>query len=160
QIRAEEDKRRGKMRAEIAQAVDPPNPLRVCDELNRFLRDDSIVVGDGGDFVATAAYVLNLRPPGLWMDPGPLGTLGVGPGYAMADKLARPDARVVAVYGDGSFGLHAMELEAMARQKIPVVCVIGNDAAWTQIRRGQVDIYGEERAVATGLAYTRYDKVA
>jgi acetolactate synthase-1/2/3 large subunit len=93
------------------------------------------------------------------MDPGPLGTLGVGPGYAMAAKLARPDARVVLMYGDGSFGLHALEFEAMVRQKIPVVAVIGNDAAWTQIRRGQVEIYGESRAVATGLSYARYDEV-
>ena len=93
------------------------------------------------------------------MDPGPLGTLGVGPGYAMAAKLARPDANVVLVYGDGSFGLHAMELEAMARQKIPCVALIGNDAAWTQIRRGQVELYGEPRAVATGLSYARYDQV-
>jgi acetolactate synthase-1/2/3 large subunit len=159
-IRADEDRRRGKMRAEMAAEGDPPNPLRVCAELDRFVRDDTVVVGDGGDFVATAAYVLTVRPGGLWMDPGPLGTLGVGPGYAMAAKLARPSSRVVLVYGDGSFGLHAMELEAMARQKLPVVCVIGNDAAWTQIRRGQVEIYGEERAVATGLAYTRYEKVA
>jgi acetolactate synthase-1/2/3 large subunit len=160
EIRRDEDKRKGKMRAEMELASDPPNPLRVCNELNRFVQDDTIVVGDGGDFVATAAYVLNLRAPGMWMDPGPLGTLGVGPGYAMAAKLARPSARVIAVYGDGSFGLHAMELEAMARQKIPVVCLVGNDAAWTQIRRGQVEMYGEERAVATGLAYTRYDEVA
>jgi acetolactate synthase-1/2/3 large subunit len=159
-IRADEDRKRAKMRAEMELSSDPPNPLRVCAELNRFVQDDTIVVGDGGDFVATAAYVLNIRPQGQWMDPGPLGTLGVGPGYAMAAKLARPNARVIAVYGDGSFGLHAMELEAMVRQKIPVVCVIGNDAAWTQIRRGQVEMYGEERAVATGLAYTRYDKVA
>jgi acetolactate synthase-1/2/3 large subunit len=148
------------MRAEMDAQGDPPNPLRVCAELDRFVRDDTIVIGDGGDFVATAAYVLNVRPGGLWMDPGPLGTLGVGPGYAMAAKLARPASRVVLVYGDGSFGLHAMELEAMARQKIAVVCVIGNDAAWTQIRRGQVDIYGEARAIATSLAYTRYEKVA
>ncbi len=93
------------------------------------------------------------------MDPGPLGTLGVGPGYAMAAKLTRPDARVVLVYGDGSFGLHGIEFEAMVRQKIPVVAIIGNDAAWTQIRRGQVEMYGEPRAVATGLEYTRYEKV-
>jgi acetolactate synthase-1/2/3 large subunit len=93
------------------------------------------------------------------MDPGPLGTLGVGPGYAMAAKLARPDGNVVIVYGDGSFGLHAVEFEAMARQDIPVVALIGNDAGWTQIRRGQVDIYGEARAVATGLDYTRYEKI-
>jgi acetolactate synthase-1/2/3 large subunit len=93
------------------------------------------------------------------MDPGPLGTLGVGPGYAMAAKLARPEGNVVLVYGDGSFGLHAMEFEAMIRQKIPVVAVIGNDAAWTQIRRGQVELYGVARSPATALDYTRYDKV-
>ncbi|MBL8602668.1 MAG: acetolactate synthase [Myxococcales bacterium] len=159
-VRAAEDKSRAKMALEMQADGDPPNPLRVCAELDRFIDDDTIVVGDGGDFVATAAYVLKVRWPGLWMDPGPLGTLGVGPGYAMAAKLARPGAKVVAVFGDGAFGLHAMELEAMARQGIPVVCVIGNDAGWTQIRRGQVEFFGEERAVATGLAYTRYEQVA
>jgi acetolactate synthase-1/2/3 large subunit len=159
-IRQAEDRSRAKMVAEMASEVSPPNPLRVCAELDKFLDDDSIVIGDGGDFVATAAYVTRVRRPGLWMDPGPLGTLGVGPGYAMAAKLARPKSKVVLVYGDGAFGLHAMELEAMARQGIPVVCVIGNDAGWTQIRRGQVEFFGEERAVATGLAYTRYDQVA
>jgi acetolactate synthase-1/2/3 large subunit len=159
-IRASEDKSRAKMVPEMESSTDPPNPLRVCRELDRFVDDNTLVIGDGGDFVATAAYVLRVRWPGLWMDPGPLGTLGVGPGYAMAAKLARPESRVIAVYGDGAFGLHAMELEAMARQKIPVVCVIGNDAAWTQIRRGQVEFFGAERAVATELAYTRYDDVA
>ncbi len=159
-IRAAEDKSRAKMAKEMEVESDPPNPLRVCKELDRYVDDDTLVIGDGGDFVATAAYVLRVRRPGLWMDPGPLGTLGVGPGYAMAAKLARPKSRVVVVYGDGAFGLHAMELEAMARQGIAVVCLIGNDAAWTQIRRGQVEFFGEERAVATGLAYTRYEEVA
>ncbi len=158
-VRAAEDKSRAKMSAEIASDASPPNPLRVCAELGKRLGKNDIVIGDGGDFVATAAYVLKLEWPQLWMDPGPLGTLGVGPGYAMAAKLARPDANVVLVYGDGSFGLHAMEFEAMVRQKIPVVAVIGNDAAWTQIRRGQVELYGVERSPATALEYTRYDKV-
>ena len=158
-VRADETKRRAKMLPEMESNDSPPNPLRVCAELGKRLGKNDIVIGDGGDFVATAAYVLKLEWPQLWMDPGPLGTLGVGPGYAMAAKLARPDARVVLVYGDGSFGLHGMEFEAMVRQKIPVVAVIGNDAGWTQIRRGQVEMYGEARAVATGLEYTRYDKV-
>jgi acetolactate synthase-1/2/3 large subunit len=158
-VRSDENKRRAKMAAEMGANDSPPNPLRVCAELGRRLRPNDVVVGDGGDFVATAAYVLPLEWPQLWMDPGPLGTLGVGPGYAMAAKLARPDARVVLVYGDGSFGLHGLEFEAMARQKIPVVAVIGNDAGWTQIRRGQVEIYGAGRAVATGLDYTRYERV-
>ena len=158
-MRAAEDKSLAKMASELTSEASPPNPLRVCAELGKRLGERDIVIGDGGDFVATAAYVLKLQWPQLWMDPGPLGTLGVGPGYAMAAKLARPDANVVLVYGDGSFGLHALEFEAMVRQNIPVVAVIGNDAAWTQIRRGQIDIYGKERAVATALEYTRYDKV-
>jgi acetolactate synthase-1/2/3 large subunit len=158
-VRAEETKRRGKMLAEIESNESPPNPLRVCSEISKRLKPNDVVIGDGGDFVATAAYVLKMEYPQLWMDPGPLGTLGVGPGYAMAAKLARPDANVVLVYGDGSFGLHAAEFEAMARQNIPVISVIGNDAGWTQIRRGQVEMYGEPRAVATALEYTRYEKM-
>jgi acetolactate synthase-1/2/3 large subunit len=159
QIRAHETRSRAKMAAEIAAEGDPPNPLRVCSELGKRLGKDDIIIGDGGDFVATAAYVLSLEWPQLWMDPGPLGTLGVGPGYAMAAKLLRPESNVVIVYGDGSFGLHALEFEAMVRQKIPVVAVIGNDAAWMQIRRGQVEMFSTERSVATGLDYTRYDRV-
>ena len=158
-VRADEDKRRAKMALEIESNDSPPNPLRVCAELGKLLQPNDIVIGDGGDFVATAAYVLKMQQPQLWMDPGPLGTLGVGPGYAMAAKLARPDANVVIVYGDGSFGLHGIEFEAMARQGIPVIALIGNDAGWTQIRRGQVDLYGTERAVATALDYTRYEKI-
>jgi acetolactate synthase-1/2/3 large subunit len=158
-VRAAEEKSRAKMLAEIDSDASPPNPLRVCAELGKRLGKSDVIIGDGGDFVATAAYVLKLEAPQIWMDPGPLGTLGVGPGYAMAAKLARPDANVVLVYGDGSFGLHALEFEAMVRQNIPVVAVIGNDAGWTQIRRGQVELYGPERAPATALEYTRYDKV-
>jgi len=160
QIRADETKRLAKMAAEMNDESAPPNPLRVCAEVARYVEDDTIVVGDGGDFVATAAYTLPVRWPGVWMDPGPLGTLGVGPGYAMAAKLARPAARVILMYGDGSFGLHGLEFEALARQGIKVVAVIGNDAGWTQILRGQRDMFGDARTPATRLAYTRYDLVA
>lgn len=158
-LREAETKRRAKMSAEIENNDSPPNPLRVCHEVGKRLGRNDIVIGDGGDFVATAAYVIPLEWPQLWMDPGPLGTLGIGPGYAMAAALTRPDARTVIMYGDGSFGLHGLEFEAMARQGLPVVAVIGNDASWTQIRRGQISMYGEDRAVATSLDYTRYDKV-
>ena len=158
-VRGDENKRRAKMNDEIESNASPPNPLRVCHELGKRLGKNDVVIGDGGDFVATAAYVLKMQWPQLWMDPGPLGTLGVGPGYAMAAKLARPDSKVVLVYGDGSFGLHGLEFEALARQDIPVIALIGNDAGWTQIRRGQVELYGEQRAVATALDYTRYEKV-
>jgi acetolactate synthase-1/2/3 large subunit len=147
------------MRPEMESDATPINPLRACKEIADALGRDAIVIGDGGDFVATAASVMRIYEQGHWLDPGPLGTLGVGPGYAMAAKLAKPQSPVVIVYGDGSFGLHGLEFEAMVRQKINVVGVVGNDAGWTQIRRGQVQMYGEERAVATALSFTRYDRV-
>jgi acetolactate synthase-1/2/3 large subunit len=154
-----EAQRRAGIQAALEVSASPPSPLRVCHELSRRLGKRDIVIGDGGDFVATAAHTIGLEWPQLWMDPGPLGTLGVGPGYALAASLARPDARVVIVFGDGAFGLNAMEFEALARHGCNVVAVIGNDAAWTQIRRGQVQLYGEERAVATRLEHSRYHEV-
>lgn len=154
-----EQQRAERAAAEATSDAEPINPLRLCAELNRLLDENTTVIGDGGDFVACAAYLLEPWGPGSWMDPGPLGTLGVGPGFAMAAKLARPERRVVLLLGDGSFGFNGMEFEAMARQGIKVVGIVGNDAAWTQIRRGQVAIYGEPRAVATELDYTRYDQV-
>ncbi len=137
----------------------PVNPLRLCAELAAVLDERAVVIGDGGDVVGTGAKILDVGGMGQWMDPGPLGTLGVGPSFAMAAKLADPDRDVVILYGDGSFGLNGMEFEACARQKIGIVGVIGNDAAWMQILRGQKQIYGEERMVATQLDYTRYDKM-
>jgi len=158
-MRTREREKSERMQPELTSTAVPINPLRACKEIADSLGRDAIVIGDGGDFVATAASVIPIYQQGHWLDPGPLGTLGVGPGYAMAAKLAKPKSPVVIVYGDGSFGLHGLEFEAMVRQKINVVGVIGNDAGWTQIRRGQVQLYGEERAVATALSYTRYDKV-
>ena len=159
-VRADETKRRAKMRAEIESNDSPPNPLRVCAELGKRLGKNDIVIGDGGDFVATAAYVLKLEWPQLWMDPGPLGTLGVGPGYAMAAKLARPDANVVLVYGDGSFGLHAHRVRGDGAPEHP-----GHRASSATTRAGRRSAAARsrstasERAVATALEYTRYEKV-
>lgn len=159
EVRKMESVKLAEMAEEMEADGDPPNPLRVCAEVAKYVEEDTIVIGDGGDFVASAAYTLPVQWPGVWMDPGPLGTLGVGPGYAMAAKLARPDSRVILMYGDGSFGLHGIEWEAMARQGIKVVGIIGNDACWTQIFRGQKQIFGEDRTPATKLDYTRYDKI-
>ena len=141
--------------------LSPVDPLRLCAEIDQALPDGAIVIGDGGDFVATAANVLRVRRyPAGWMDPGPLGTLGVGMGFAMAARLAHPDAPVLLLLGDGTAGLNLMEVEAAVRQNLPFVVVIGNDAAWTQIRRGQVEMFGADRAPATALDHARYDRVA
>ena len=159
-IRRIDTEKRAAHDPEMTSNASPVNPVRACAEIDAILNEDSIVIGDGGDFVGTAANVLRIHKPGHWLDAGPLGTLGAGPGFAMAAKLAKPKSDVIIVYGDGSFGLNGFEFEAMSRQKINVVGVIGNDAAWQQIKRGQVQIYGPDRAIACSLDFTRYDKVA
>ena len=158
-VRGYESDKRSQIETEIHSDAVPVNPLRFSWELARAIPEDATIVCDGGDIVGTAAKLVNVHHPGHWMDPGPLGTLGVGPGFAMAAKLARPDSPVVIIYGDGSFGLNGFEFEAMVRQNIPVVGVMGNDAAWTQIRRGQTAMFGDDRAPATALTHTRYDRI-
>ncbi|MBK7728578.1 MAG: acetolactate synthase [Gammaproteobacteria bacterium] len=158
-LRTLENDKWEKMQPQMNSDADPIDPLRACKEIDSVVDDDTFIIGDGGDFVGTAAYTVRPRKPGHWLDPGPLGTLGVGPGYAMAAKLANPKSKVFILYGDGAFGLHAMEFEAMVRQKINVIGIIGNDAAWMQIRRGQEQLYGTERSVASALSHTRYDRV-
>ncbi|MBY0273885.1 acetolactate synthase [Candidatus Binatia bacterium] len=158
-IRRIDGEKRAAHDPEMTSNASPVNPVRACAEIDAVLNEDSIVIGDGGDFVGTAANVLRIRKPGHWLDAGPLGTLGAGPGFAMAAKLAKPKSDVIIVYGDGSFGLNGFEFEAMARQKINVVGVIGNDAAWQQIKRGQVQFYGPDRTIACSLDFTPYEKV-
>ena len=93
------------------------------------------------------------------MDPGPLGTLGVGMPFALAAQVANPDKRVLIIYGDGSFGLNGFEFDTAVRFNLPIVGIVGNDAAWGQMLRPQVTLYGEDRTGATHLEYTRYDKI-
>jgi acetolactate synthase-1/2/3 large subunit len=116
-------------------------------------------VADGGNVVAVAAKVIRLPRPGRWLDPGPLGCLGVGSPFAMAAKLLAPDRPVCVIQGDGAFGLNGMDFETAVRFRLPMVVVVGNDAAWGQIAVPQRAMYGEEHAVATRLAPTRYDRV-
>lgn len=151
--------------AALAEQLDsdevPIDPMRLCREIADFIAtdDDMIVIGDGGDIVAQASKVLKVPPNGTWMDPGPLGTLGVGMPFALAAQIANPDRRVMIIYGDGSFGLNGFEYDTAVRFGLPIVGVVGNDAAWGQMMRPQAMIYGQDRLVATELSPTRYDKV-
>ena len=120
---------------------------------------DPVWVADGGNWVAMAAKVIELSRPGRWLDPGPLGCLGVGAPFALAAKSLHPERQVWIVQGDGSFGLNGFDYETAVRFKLPMVCVVGNDAAWGQIRLPQVQMFGEEKSPATMLSPTRYDKV-
>jgi acetolactate synthase-1/2/3 large subunit len=134
------------------------NPLWLCREIDGALDGDSVIVADGGDFVSTASYITRPRRPLSWLDPGAFGTLGVGAGFALGAKLVRPSAEVWILYGDGSFGYSLAEADTFVRHQLPVIAVVGNDAAWTQIAREQVEILKDD--VGTVLAPTDYHRVA
>jgi thiamine pyrophosphate-dependent acetolactate synthase large subunit-like protein len=152
EVRDEERRLVEEARAGMESDATPIHPQRFAREIRDFLDPDAIVVGDGGDIVGISASIINSRRPGHWLDPGPFGCLGVGPSFAIAAKLARPDKQVLIVYGDGSFGLNAMEYDSAIRQRIPFVGIIGNDGAWGQIKVAQEALYGEGNAPAAFLS--------
>jgi acetolactate synthase-1/2/3 large subunit len=138
----------------------PISHYRLAAELARIMDDRTCLIGDGGDVVTCASKVVPLSRTAQWLDPGPLGVLGVGPPFAIATKLLHPGWRVILLSGDGAFGLNGMELETAVRFGLPLVCVVGNDGGWGMIRTIQEAFYGRERLVATSLPLTRYDLVA
>ncbi len=155
-LRERDQDREAEIEAKAREPVGKVNPLHLLQELERLLPDDAVLVADGGDFVATAAYILRPRGPLRWLDPGPFGTLGAGAGFALGAKLVYPDAEVWIVYGDGSAGYSLMEFDTFVRHRIPVIGLVGNDASWSQIAREQVPLLGDP--VATQLAHSDYHR--
>ena len=159
-VRGKEGESRQKLAAFCAANDAPISHYRLAAEIARVVGPDTTVVGDGGDVVGCASKVVALHRPGQWLDPGPLGCLGVGPSFALTAKLLHPERPVILIAGDGALGLNGMELETAVRFGLPFVCVVGNDGGWGQIRNPQLSFYGEARAVATSLPVTRFDLVA
>jgi acetolactate synthase I/II/III large subunit len=158
-LRATEDDVRATEATELADDRAPLHPMRVYGELIALLDRDAIVVGDGGDFVSYAGRVLDSYRPGCWLDPGPLGCLGCGPGYALAAKLAHPDRQVVLLLGDGAFGFAGLEFDTLARHGVAVLGVMGNNGIWGLEKHPMEALYGY--SVAADLRpRTRYDQVA
>lgn len=160
-LRALEDEAEATLADQLGSDEVPIDPMRLCAEIASYIAtdDEMIIIGDGGDIVAQASKVLQVPEHGTWMDPGPLGTLGVGMPFALAAQLSNPDKRVLIIYGDGAFGLNGFEYDTAVRFGLPIVGIIGNDGAWGQMMRPQSMIYGADRLVATELSVTRYDKV-
>ncbi len=160
-LRASEKERLERQRAFEESDQRPIHHFRLAKALDTVARaaGDVTCVGDGGNVVAVAAKVLRVARPGRWLDPGPLGCLGVGAPFAIAAKLLAPERPVCVVQGDGAFGLNGFDYETAVRFRLPMVVVVGNDAAWGQILIPQRALYGEEKSPATRLAPTRYDRV-
>ena len=158
-LRAIEDERRAGEAAELADGRAPLHPMRIYGELAQMLDRDAIVIGDGGDFVSFAGRVVDSYRPGCWLDPGPYGCLGSGPGYALAAKLAHPGRQVLLLLGDGAFGFSGMEFDTLARHGVSVVGVIGNNGIWALEKHPMECLYGY--SVAADLRPgTRYDEIA
>ncbi|HXS85555.1 MAG TPA: thiamine pyrophosphate-dependent enzyme, partial [Mycobacterium sp.] len=157
-LRATETAARDRERGELADDRSPLHPMRVYAELAPMLDRDAIVVVDAGDFGSYAGRVIDSYVPGAWLDSGPFGCLGSGPGYALAAKLARPDRQVVLLQGDGAFGFSGMEWDTLARHNVPVVSVIGNNGIWALEHHPMMALYGYS-VVAELRPETRYDEV-
>jgi acetolactate synthase-1/2/3 large subunit len=157
-LRATETEKRAAERAELEDPRAPLHPLRLYGELAQVLDRDAVVIGDGGDFVSYAGRVIETYEPGCWMDPGPFGCLGAGPGYALAAKLANPDRQVCLLMGDGAFGFSGMEFDTLVRHNVPVVAVMGNNGIWALEKHPMEFLYGY--SVAADLQpECRYDQV-
>jgi acetolactate synthase-1/2/3 large subunit len=157
-IRAAEREKRAGERELREDPRAPLHPMRLYAELGEVLDRNAIVIGDGGDFVSYAGRVIDSYEPGCWLDPGPFGCLGSGPGYALAAKLAHPDRQVVLLLGDGAFGFSGMEYDTLARHGVDVVGVMGNNGIWGLEKHPMEFLYGY--SVAADLRpETRYDQV-
>jgi acetolactate synthase-1/2/3 large subunit len=159
-LRSAEDAWWDGQRGQIDSDAAPIHHYRLGRELDRVLDPGTVVIGDGGDVVAAVSRVLRVHRPGHWLDPGPFGCLGAGPGYALGVGTAGFGDAIVVVMGDGAFGLNGLDYDSLVRFGIPAVLVVGNDGAWGEIRIPQIGIYGEEGEIATRLAPSRYDRLA
>jgi acetolactate synthase-1/2/3 large subunit len=158
ELRDLERERREGERGELEDDRLPLHPMRVYGELGKLIDRDAIVIGDGGDFVSYAGRVIDSYEPGCWLDPGPFGCLGTGPGYALAAKLARPERQVVLLLGDGAFGFSGMEFDTLARHGVNVVGVMGNNGIWGLEKHPMEFLYGYSVAAELRPS-TRYDQV-
>lgn len=155
-----ENDERARMEPYMKSDAVPIHPARLCREIDDFLDDDAIVIGDGGDIVSMGARTIRARAPGHWLDPGPLGCLGMGVPFGLAAAIAKPGKQLLLLYGDGSFGFNGMEMDTAIRFGLPMVAVIGNDGGWGQMRFDAKAMgLGDKDVVATELGFTRYDKM-
>lgn len=158
-VRAKHVERAAKMTD--AMRVAPPgsdgrmHPNRLLAALREQLPADAIVIADGGDFLSFARVGL---PATTYLDPGPLGCIGIGTPFGVAAALACPDRPVVVVTGDGSFGFNAMEIDTAVRHRAPILVVVANNGSWAIEVRDQMQTHG--KVVGTELQYSDHAAMA
>ena len=158
-LRDTEAEKRAAEQPELNDDRAPLHPVRVYRDLNEVLDRSAIVIGDGGDFVSYAGRYIETYEPGCWMDPGPYGCLGAGPGQAIGAAEARPDRQICVLLGDGAFGFSGLEFDTLARHDLPVVGIVGNNGIWALEHHPMKFLYGYSMAAELRPG-TRYDRIA
>ncbi len=157
-LQERENAREQEIERMAGESVEGINPLQLFRCLEDQLPERSVLIADGGDFAATAAYTLRPRRPLAWLDPGAFGTLGVGAGFALGAAVQYPDDYIWIIYGDGSAAYSLTEFDTLAKMGLKVCAVIGNNGAWQQIARDQVPLLGQD--TATRLPRSDYERIA
>ncbi len=151
--------RADKLKFSMAQAANGSDglmhPNKVLAAVQDVLPQHSVVVADGGDFLSFARVGLQSD---AYLDPGPLGCIGVGTPFGVAASLACPERPVVVVTGDGAFGFNAMEIDTAVRHKAPVLIIVANNGSWAIEVRDQQQNHG--KVVGTQLQFADHAAMA
>lgn len=117
---------------------------------------DSVLVSDGGEIGQWAQACL--KAPNRVLN-GIAGSIGAGISFALASRVAKPNAPIIAVMGDGTFGFHSAEIDTAVRYGLDFVLLIGNDARWNAEYQIQLKDYGKDRTIGCELLPSSYEKV-
>jgi acetolactate synthase-1/2/3 large subunit len=158
-LRSQHVERVRKLRASMHEAPDGSDgrmhPNRLLVALRERLASDAVIIADGGDFLSFARVGMPAR---TYLDPGPLGCIGIGTPFGIAAALACPGRTVAVLTGDGAFGFNAMELDTAVRHRVPVLVVVANNAAWQIEVHDQRQTHG--KVVGTQLQSTDHAALA
>src|SRR5499426_1376670 len=151
-LRGIDDDKQLEMNKAMSNDQTPIHPLRLCKEVKEFMRRDAILVVDGQEILNFGRQSIPTFVPGHRLNSGVFGCMGVGLPFAIGAKVAKPEAQVVVLHGDGSYGINANEIDTAVRHNVPVLAVISNNGGWTADP--------QQNKPGRNLGYTRYDKVA
>jgi len=133
------------------------HPEEFAKIVSEYIGKDAIVAVDGGDIVSSTAKRLQTSKQGWVLDPGPFGSLGTGPGYALGAKIANRKKKVFIIFGDGGFGFNGFEFDTYIRLNLPIIGIIGMDGVWNNIKTFH-EAFSPGNTVADTLGYRPYHK--
>jgi sulfoacetaldehyde acetyltransferase len=121
----------------------PINPRRVLLEISRALPDNAIVSTDIGNVASTANSYLKFNQSRRHIAALTFGNTGFAYPAALGAQIARPDAPVIAIIGDGAWGMSLHEVSTAVEHNLPVVACVFRNMWWGAEAKNQVDFYND-----------------